>query len=136
MKPRFNMQYQQLDKIKSQHPSFRNLIDKLANYLDAELAEGRERIIPSLTAQHLGLSDAETLALLKLFDDAGLVRAAYDVVCDKTKIVLSTVHSKSELKDLFPIPCEFCGSEHQPDDVTIELVFEITPQARQKDAVA
>jgi hypothetical protein len=130
------MQYQQLEKIKSQHPSSRKFIDELAGYLDAELAEGRERIIPSLAARRLGISEAEALALLKLFDDAGLLRAAYDVVCVKTKVVLASVHSKSELKDLFPIHCEFCAAEHRRDEVAIELVFEIANLARHKDAVA
>jgi hypothetical protein len=129
------MQYLKLESIKSKHPRLSKLIDELAAYIEGELDQGRSRVVPSLAARQLKLSEAETLGLLAMFEDAGLVSARYEVVCKKNNVVLATAHKRSELKDLLPIHCEFCEAEHEADDVSVELVFEIVPQAA-RDAVA
>jgi hypothetical protein len=135
-KAKYTMQSQKLESIKSKHPRLRELIDRLAGYIEAEFAEGVSRVVPALAARHLGLSEAETLGLLAMFEDAGIVRAAYEIICRRTNVVLATAHKRSEIADLLPIHCQFCDGEHDADDIAVELVFEIMPQMAQRNAVA
>lgn len=121
------MPFQTFEDIKLKHPHLRVKLDALANYIVGELEEGRSRIVPALAAAHLKQSEAETLGLLMLLEDAGLIRHQYDIVCRKTNAVLATVSSKSELEHVIPVLCQLCDAEHGADDLRIELVFEVMP---------
>lgn len=127
------MQFQQLERTKSNHPRLRPLLEGLETYVCREVDEGRTRIVPALAATALNKSEAETLALLMLFEDAGVLTHEYDIVCKRTNAVLKTVTDKSELEDALRVgvPCQLCDAEHGYDDVRTELVFEVTPVAVQ-----
>ncbi len=130
------MQFQKLGNIRAKHPRLRKLIDDLAAYIEAQLANGADKFVPALVARHLGVSEAQALGLLAAFEDEGLVRSAYEVVCKGTSTVLATVHSKSQLAELLPIHCEFCDSDHGADDLSVELVFEVVAAPAQRNAFA
>lgn len=125
------MQFQQLERTKSNHPRLRPLLETLETYIGHEVEDGRTRIVPALAATSLRKSEAETLALLMLFEDAGVLTHEYDIVCKRTGAVLKTVADKSELENAIPVPCQLCDAEHGSDDLRTELVFEVTPAAVQ-----
>jgi hypothetical protein len=125
------MQFQQLERTKSNHPRLRPLLETLETYIGREVEDGRTRIVPALAATSLRKSEAETLALFMLFEDAGVVTHEYDIVCKRTGAVLKTVTDKSKLEDAFRAPCQLCDTEHGSDDLRTELVFEVTPAAVQ-----
>jgi hypothetical protein len=131
------MQFQQLENIKSEHPSLSPSIDALANYIGSEVDEGRTRIVPALAATYVKRSEAQTIALLMLFEDAGLLNHQFDVVCTRNNAVLLSLPDLSDLQSHLPLHCELCDSEHDGDDLRIELVFEVTPvQVFKQHAVA
>ncbi len=131
------MSFRRLENIKSAHPQLARLIDALKDYVAAEVGEGRTRIVPALAAVPLGLSEAETLGLLMLLEEAGLVLHGYEIVCRDNDAVLKKVSELSEVEDTLPIYCELCDEEHDADSVRVELVFEVTDASRrsfEKDA--
>jgi hypothetical protein len=110
-----------LENIKAKHKNLGDKIDVLADLI----RKAEENVlIPRVVARHLRLSEADTLALLMLFEDAGWIRHRYDVLCPKIKAVLFSVYDKRELTEN-EYECKFCGIEHSCDDLEIELVFEI-----------
>lgn len=131
------MQFQQLEKIKSKHPSLSSLIDSLANYICHEVDEGRTRIVPGLAATYMKRSEAEATALLMLFEDAGLLRHQFDVVCTRNDAVLLSFPDLSDLQNHIPLHCQLCDSEHDSEDLRVELAFEVTSvQAFKQHAIA
>ena len=131
------MQFQQLENIKSKHPSLSLRIDALANYISRELEEERTRIVPALAAVYLKRSEAETTALLMLFEDAGLLEHRFDIVCTRNNSVVLSLPDLSDLQNRLPAHCELCGSEHDGDDLRVELVFEVTSaQVSKQHAIA
>jgi hypothetical protein len=132
-KARLNMQFQQLERTKSNHPRLRPLLEALETYICREVDGGRTRIVPALAARALNKSEAETLALLMLFEDSGVLTHEYDIVCKRNNAVLKTVTDKSKLEDALRVgvPCQLCDLEHGPDDLRTELVFEVTSAAVQ-----
>src|SRR5947207_15862995 len=99
------MQFPQLDRIKSNHPRLRPLLEALETYMGHEVENGRTRVVPALAANSLGKSEAETLALLMLYEDGGVLTHEYDIVCKRTAAVLKTVTAKSELQDALHAMC-------------------------------
>jgi len=131
------MQFPQLENIKSHHPSLSASIDALANYVRSEVDDGRNRIVPALAATYVKRSEAQTIALLMLFEDAGLLKHRFDVVCTRNDAVLLSLPDLAELHNHLPLRCELCDEEHGPDDLRIELVFEVVPaQVSTEHAVA
>lgn len=125
------MQFQALERTKLNHPRLRPLLEALESYIAHEVDEGRTRIVPALAAASLKKSEAETLALLMLFEDAGMLAHEYDIVCKRTGAVLKTVSDKSELEDALAVSCQLCDTKHGSDDLRTELVFEVKPSAVQ-----
>ena len=119
------MQFPQLESIKSKHPRLSPKLDALANYIGGELNEGRTRIVPALAAVALKQGEAETLALLMLFENAGVLTHQYELICKRSNAVLATVSSLTEVEDEFPVYCQLCDCEHGDDDVRAELVFQV-----------
>jgi hypothetical protein len=125
------MPFPRLERTKLNHPRLRPQLELLETYIGGEVEEGRTRIVPALAATALKKSEAETLALLMLFEDAGVLTHEYDIVCKRTGAVLKTVADKSELEDEFHVPCQLCDVEHGCDDLRTELVFEVASAAVQ-----
>jgi len=128
------MQYPELERIKSKHPQLASIIDKLVGYIEREAAEGHDRITPPLAAGYLKLSEAETLGLLSLLEDARIVRPIYEIVCRNTNAVLATAKDRRGIREILPIHCNLCDDEHDAEDVRIELVFKLLPQAATTNA--
>jgi hypothetical protein len=119
------MRFLELENIKLRYPRLSRKIEALATYIGHELDEGRTRIVPALAAVALGQSEAETLALLMLLEDAGILDHRYELVCRQTNSVLASVSTLDEVEGSFPLYCPLCGCEHGPDNVRVELVFEV-----------
>lgn len=119
------MQFQQLELIKLKHPSLSSSIDSLASYISSEIDEGRTRIVPALASTFMKRSEAEVTALLMVFEDAGLIDHEFDIVCTAKNSVLLSVPDLSKFDDLLPIQCRLCDSEHDPEGLRVELVFEV-----------
>ena len=120
------MQFQQLENIRSKHPSLSPLIDTLANYISGEIDEGRTRIVPALAATYMKRSEAEATALLMLFEDAGLLNHQFDIICTRNNAVVLTLPDLSDLQRRLPLHCQLCDRDHESDDLRVELVFEVT----------
>ena len=125
------MPFQALERIKIKHPRLSANLVALEQYVGHEVSEGRMRIIPALAANYLRKSEAETLALLMLLEDAGLLTHEYDIVCKRTGSVLKKVSNLAELEDAARQPCRLCDTEHGCDDLRTDLVFEVKPAAVQ-----
>ena len=82
-------------------------------------------------------SEAEATALLMLFEDAGLLRHQFDVVCTRNDAVLLSFPDLSDLQNHIPLHCQLCDSEHDSEDLRVELAFEVTSvQAFKQHALA
>lgn len=120
------MRFPQLESIKSHHPSLSSPLDALAAYVAAEIDDGRTRIVPALAAAAITKSEAQTTALLMLFEDAGIVAHQFDIVCTRNNAVLLTLTDLSDWRTHLPVHCSLCDMEHGDDDLRIELVFAAT----------
>jgi hypothetical protein len=117
-----------LENIKAKHKSLSDKLDSLADMIQ-KAGEHGDVLIPRVVARQLRISEADALALLMLFEDAGWIRHRYDVLCPKSRAVLFSVYDKNEIADE-EYECKFCGAEHACDDLEIELVFEIPAAGR------
>ncbi len=117
------MPSKKLENFSKTNPSLAPYINKLYDYLRYLSEHDRKEIIPRVAAVQLGLSEADTLGLLTLFQDAGLVKPRYDIVCTRTDSVIDSVYSLDEVPD--KVDCQICDRQHEADDVRVELVFEI-----------
>lgn len=127
------MPSEKLDNFSKQHPELAPLIRGLREYLRWQRERGVKELIPRVAGAKLGLSEADTLGLLTLFQDAGFVRPRYDVICTRTDGIIESFDALKDISDeLF---CKFCGDQHSCDDVRVELVFEIV-NGQSADAAA
>lgn len=117
------MPSKKLESFSKRNPELEPLIQKLADYMRWLSDQGIGELIPRVAAAQLGISEADTLGLLSVFQDAGLMKPQYQLVCIRTKSVLGTYASLGEVPD--EAPCEHCDRDHDSDDLRIELVFAI-----------
>jgi hypothetical protein len=118
------MPSKKLEAYSSDHPSLAPFIQKLDEYIHWLRGQGITEVVPRVAAAKLGLSEADALALLSVFREAGFVRPRYDLICRRTKSTLASFYSVDEIPD--ELHCQECGEDHDGDDVRVELVFEIT----------
>jgi hypothetical protein len=121
---RWIMPSKKLEAYSSSHPSLAPYIQKLEEYIQWLREQGITEVVPRVAAAKLGLSEADALALLSIFRDAGMVRPRYDLICRRTQSTLASFYSLDEIPD--EVHCEECGQDHDGDDIRVELVFEIT----------
>jgi len=117
------MPSKKLETFSKRNPELAPLIGKLNEYIQWLSNENIHELIPRVAAVQLGISEADMLGLLSLFQDARLVKPRYQLVCTITDSVLRTYDSLDEVPD--EVHCEHCGRDHDSDDLRIELVFEI-----------
>jgi len=127
------MQSKKLESFSKRNPKVASLVEKLEEYIRWLAERGIKEVIPRVAAAQLGISEADTLGLLSLFQDAGLVKPRYDLVCKKTNSVLGSFYSLDEVPD--NVDCQICGKEHDADDLRVDLVFEIA-EGRAANAAA
>lgn len=115
-------QFQRLERIRAENPRLGAGIDALSDYLNQLSLRGQKEVEPFLAAQALHITEARALGLLKLFEDAGVVRHSYNVYCGKQRTFLASAAEKADIPA--SIYCKFCDTEHcRPDDLEVELVF-------------
>jgi hypothetical protein len=114
--------FQQLERIKAEHPKLSQALDALADYISRARSRGQSEVEPYLASQALGTTEAFTLGLLKLLEDSGLVTHSYNIYCGKQRAFLASVAEKSDIPSV--VNCKYCDTRHyKPDDLEVELIF-------------
>lgn len=107
---------------KQQYPALAEQLDRLKNYLTRQAERGESFFIPKLAAAALSLNDGEAYVLLEILARNGTLQRAFNVYCRRSGRLLATVHSEADLKD---IPhCDECDTNHEADEVILEVAFE------------
>jgi hypothetical protein len=127
------MPLEKLENFSKKHPALAPLVGQLLDYIKWQRDRGVRELVPRVVAAKLGISEADALGLLSLFDDAGLVKPRYDLVCGETSTAIKSFDSLYEIPE--QIECNQCDREHGPDELRVELVFEIR-QDRTANAAA
>jgi hypothetical protein len=117
------MPSKKLENFSRRNPELAPFVQKLAEYIRWLSDHNVNVLVPRVAAAQLGISEADTLGLLSLFQDAGLVQPRYQLVCKRTSSVLGSYDSLKKVPD--NIECSVCGEEHDADDLRVDLVFEI-----------
>jgi hypothetical protein len=100
-----------------------DFISQALEYVVDTAGSGKREIIPSLAAEKLKLSYVETLGVLMVLEDRGLLHHFYRVYCPASDGSVCDVSDKKDIPAL--IYCKFCGKEHGEADVDVEVVFRI-----------
>jgi hypothetical protein len=122
-----------LENFSRKHPELAPLVQKLAEFVEAQSVRGVRELIPRVVAAKLGISEADALGLLTLFEDARVVKHRYDLLCVRNGVVIKSFESLNEIPGA--IECRYCGDEHDAEGLRVELVFEILRE-RSADAAA
>jgi hypothetical protein len=121
---------QRLERIKAENPKLKGSIDALADYIERLRLRGQRELEPYLAAQALHTTEAFALGLLKLFEDAGLLKHSYNIYCGRQRTFLANVREKGDIPSV--MYCKFCDEEHRDaDDFEVELVFTVEDSAWQ-----
>lgn len=130
------MPFPELEKYKQQSPRLAHSLSEVEVYLNEVLSrevrspEGIDHaafdIVPVLLAKSLGVDEGYALALLRVFEEAGIIVHRYDVYCPNTENFISSFYSKHDLPDLIECPFEV-RTEHSINEYHVELIFHFAP---------
>lgn len=116
------MWFPKFELAKEQHPALASELDRLKGYLTRQSERGELFFLPKLAAAALGLNDGEAYVLLEILARTGTLQRAFNVYCKPNEVLLATVHSEDELKD---IPhCDECDLDHETGELRLEIAFE------------
>ena len=116
-----------LELVKRQNPTLAPIFDELMSYILDQVAAGQAFILPKLAAAALGMNDGEAYVLLEFLASEGILKRAFNVYCKQTDVLLATVDSADKLDD---IPyCNFCDSQHDPNQLKLEIAFQPATQS-------
>jgi hypothetical protein len=108
---------------KKQNPELAGLLDQLMGYIRHQIKAGQNFILPKLAGAKLRMNDSEAYVLLEILAKAGVLQHAFNVYCKKTGVLLATVEREDKL-DKIPY-CDECDCDHEPQDLRLELAFEL-----------
>lgn len=134
------MSFLDLDNYQQQNPNLpsklSDLLPKLDSYLERELsqrktAESKDEkdIVPVTLAQKFEINEGIALALLMVYENAGVVMPDYHVLCPDSDDFLATFKSPKELPETIHCPFHAPEQEHDKTEYHVDLVFHFTPQA-------
>jgi len=109
------------ERVKQLHPGLSALLDRLSDYIRAQIESGQEYIVPKLAAASLRLNDGEAFVLLDLLAQGGVLRRVYNVYCRKNSALLATVDGLEALDQV--AHCDLCNVDHDPSDLKVEVAF-------------
>jgi len=113
-----------LERVKARNRALSDLLDRTASYVRRQISSGEKFVIPKLAAAMLNINEGEAFVLLKILAEGGILQQVYNVYCRPTGIYLTTVDSLHQLDDLEKIPyCNDCDTQHEPQDLTVEIAF-------------
>jgi hypothetical protein len=131
------MPFPELEKYKRQSPRLASSLSEVEVYLrevldrevrpTAGLDHPAFDIVPVLLAKSLGVEEGYALALLRIFEEAGIVVHRYDVYCPNTENFITSFYSKHDLPEHIVCPFEV-RTEHSIDEYFVELIFQFTPK--------
>lgn len=132
------MSFSELESYKRQNPQLAELITELENYLDEILERSVSHsgdfnhaafdIVPALVAKKLQIDEGYALALLKVFDETGILIPCYHVYCPNTANFLDSFNSVDDLPEYINCPFEE-RTKHNIDEYFVELVFNFSKVA-------
>lgn len=112
------------------------LLPKLDQYLQKELGrkktdkkEPTRDIVPNTLAKTLKIDEAVALALLMIYENAGVVQPNYYVLCPETDNFLGTFKSPRDLPEIIYCPYHDPPKEHDKSEYYVDLIFRFTPKA-------
>jgi hypothetical protein len=133
------MLFPELEKYKRQSPRLADSLSATEVYLRDLLdrpirsKEGFDHaafdIVPVLLAKSLGVEEGYALALLRIFEEAGIVVHRYDVYCPNTENLIASFYSKHDLPEYIECPFEV-RTEHSIDEYLVEVIFQFTPKVK------
>lgn len=109
------------EHVKTENPGLSELLDKLNEYIRAQIDRGQKYIIPKLAAAALGLNDGEAFVLLDLLAKGDLLQRVYNVYCRLNGALLETVDSFEALDEI--AHCDFCDADHDQSAFKVEIAF-------------
>src|SRR5579862_4937084 len=117
-----------LSKIIDRYPKLQEKLTALVAFISRQVASGRKEIVPAIAAQSVGISEAEALGYLMLFEREGLLHPVYQVYCNDKRTLLLEVKSLREIPK--SIHCQYCDEDHSsPEELDVELVFKVEEKA-------
>lgn len=132
------MSFPGLDSYQKKNPDLpvkiRGLLPKLGKYLEAELArkkvdefEPTRDIVPDTLANRLKIDEAVALTLLMIYENAGVVKPNYHVLCPDTDNFLQAFKSPSDLPETIHCPYHPVEKDHDKSEYYVDLVFRFSP---------
>jgi len=109
------------ERVKQLHPGLSALLERLVDYIRAQIASGQKYIVPKLAGAALNLNDGETFVLLDLLAQGGVLRRVYNVYCRRNNALLETVDNLEALDEV--AHCDYCDTDHDPADLKVEIAF-------------
>src|SRR5206468_1862598 len=94
---RLSMPSPKLERVKKQYRGASVLLDQMAAYIQRQLANHQEFVIPKLAAAALGIKEAEAFVLLKMMADGGLLQQQYNVYCRDKDLYMTSVDTLDAL---------------------------------------
>lgn len=136
------MPFPELEKYKRQSPQLadslsaaevylRELLDRPIRSTDG-LNHAAFDIVPVLLAKSLGIEEGYALALLRVFEEAGIIVHRYDVYCPHTDIFIESYYSKHDLPEYIECPFEV-RTKHSIDEYFVELIFHFAPTIKRSE---
>jgi hypothetical protein len=93
------------------------------SYIRRQTGRGQDFILPKLAGAELRIGDGEAYVLLEILTRAGVLDRAFNVYCKSNDMLLATVSTEDQL-DQIP-HCDYCDRDHEPQDLRLELAFEL-----------
>ncbi len=113
----------------------KGLLPKVGEYLETELtrkkvdpSEPARAIVPYTLAKRLRIDEPTALTLLTIYEDAGVVKLSYNVLCPDTDSFLGSFKSYSELPPTILCPHHTPEKEHTKSEYFVDLVYRFTPE--------
>jgi hypothetical protein len=127
------MSSRRLETISKDNPELAARIQQVREYVEWQKERNVHEIVPRVVAVKLGTSEADALSLLMLFEDAGVLKHKYELICVSNSATIASYDSLEEVPNEHE--CRYCDREHGGDELRLELVFEIV-QKRNANAAA
>lgn len=115
------MPFPKLERVKAKHREASELLERMAAYIRHQVESGQEFVTPKLAAAAIGVNKGEAFVLLKMLEEAGLLRQQFNVYCRNQGILLKSVDTLDDLDKIQR--CDFCDKQHHSNEFEVEIAF-------------
>lgn len=122
------MRLKELEKLQTSYPSLKELLPKFEEYL-ISLSDNDDNsdVVPVIVGRHLGIDEYLALAIISLFDKAGLLKRVYQIYCVHNNTIIQEYYRKEDIPS--SVYCPYHDTEE--DDYELELVFQLTDKFKE-----